>query len=188
MVGENPGQVKVVDALPLQILPQIPQLRIALFQQGFPGRAGSIGKFQLLGAQRLGPRQILAGLQKVVILGPGQCRQPGQHCRTALPEPSRCRQGFSFILQPTPGAVLFQGIGRLRLRQFMIPLDNPPFGSFLPIAVHQSEKGRPTQGGVLSGRRPSGLFPAQNPDMSRQQNLRVSQSHPIAPPGGKERK
>ena len=62
MVGENPGQVKVVDALALQIPVELPQQRIAPFHNGFIKSVRGIGRFPFLRAQRLGRRRILIGL------------------------------------------------------------------------------------------------------------------------------
>ena len=91
-------------------------------------------------------------------------------------------------MQPAPGTALLQAVGRLRCRQFTVPLDNLSGGSFLPIAVHQSESRRPAQWGNCPGRRQPRLFPAQEPGISRQQNLLSGQSHPLMPPEGKEGK
>ena len=141
VIGENPGQVKIVDPLLGQIPADPGQQRITLCQKGSGSSVGFIGYIPLLRARRFGRRRILVGLQKMVILGPGPVRQPGQHCRTAIPEPGRGRQRFILPFQPTAGAMFFQVVGRLRCRQFMIPSDNFGGDAFLPVAVQQPEKG-----------------------------------------------
>ena len=70
----------------------------------------------------------------------------------------------------------------------MVQANNPPLGSFLPPAVHQTENRRPAQWRTFSGRRQPRLFPAQDADLSRQQQLLSRQTHPVFPQNRKEGK
>ena len=187
VIGENPGQVKIIDALAAQIPVKGPQQRVALRRRAPDFPVGFISERQLRRAQRFGRRHILAGLQKVVILGAGQFGQPRQPYRTPIPDPGHFRQQLRF-LRPVPGAVFVQIVARRRGGQFVVQAENCGRGSFLPITVRQSEKGRPAQGrGRRDGRQPR-LFPAQDPALSQQRQLRAGLPHQVNPPVGKEGK